>query len=632
MKLSIGNMKAGLLATSIALVLAGCSLDGDDGAQGPAGAQGAAGAPGQDGAPGQNGADGQNGQDGAAGTPGVDGQSVGILTRLATVPTGAEVTGAFITEEGDLFFNVQHPSSSNTQADTDGKVFNKGTVGVLAGMNFNNLPETLISSPVPSSDFERQTVMSAYGQYQVLGQQGDTYEGKLEAGLGNIYNLAGDTLILENQMPDFNGYIASGEGKGYLFSNWEMYPGGMSRLSIEKQADGTWNVTDAMMVDFSPIKGTAANCFGSVTPWGTPLSSEEWIVDSNVNSTTDADWNNPAVVADTSDILGNMWALTAPDAPNPYDYGYIIEVTNPQSDAPVPVKHFALGRYEHENATVMPDGRTVYLSQDDTGGVLFKFVADVANDLSAGTLYGAKLTQDAGVNDPAITGFDVEWVELGHGDNTTIQAWISDFDGIGTDAFVDGETSYMTVADVEAWAAGAATYPTVANGGGKVTAGEPMDDRVVFLESRAAAKAMGATAEWRKLEGISINTKRAQEAVEGVDTIPGEVVEKAWMYFGIADIDNTMIDGEGDIQLSNRVEDCGGVYRAQLGESYNISRIEPLVMGGTYRRTLDGAARCDVEQLSQPDNVIVMEDGRIIIGEDGFQENNTLWMYEPVEK
>lgn len=632
MKLSIGNMKAGLLATSIALILGGCSLDGDDGAQGPAGAQGAAGAPGADGAPGQEGAAGQNGQDGAAGTPGVDGQSMGVLTRLATVPTGAEVTGAFITEEGDLFFNVQHPASSNAQADTDGKVFNKGTVGVLAGINFNNLPETLISSPVPSSDFERQTVMSAYGQYQVLGQQGDTYEGKLEEGLGNIYNLAGDTLILENQMPDFNGYISSGEGKGYLFSNWEMYPGGMSRLSIEKQADGTWNVTDAMMVNFSPIKGTAANCFGSVTPWGTPLSSEEWIVDSNVNSTTDADWNNPAVVADTSDILGNMWALTAPDAPNPYDYGYIIEVTNPQSDTPVPVKHFALGRYEHENATVMPDGRTVYLSQDDTGGVLFKFVADVANDLSAGTLYGAKLTQDTGVNDPAVTGFDVEWIELGQGNNATIQAWIEDFDGIGTDAFVDGETSYMTVADVEAWAAGAATYPTVANGGGKVTAGELMDDRVVFLESRAAAKAMGATAEWRKLEGISINTKRAQEAVEGVDTIAGEVVEKAWMYFGIADIDNTMIDGEGDIQLSNRVEDCGGVYRAQLGESYNISRIEPLVMGGTYRRTLDGAARCDVEQLSQPDNVIVMEDGRIIIGEDGFQENNTLWMYEPVEK
>ena len=109
-------------------------------------------------------------------------------------------------------------------------------------------------------------------------------------------------------------------------------------------------------------------------------------------------------------------------------------------------------------------------------------------------------------------------------------------------------------------------------------------------------------------------------------------VKKAYMYIGIADIDNTMNDGEGDIQLSDRVKDCGGVYRAELGENYNISRIEPVVMGSTYRSSLDGALRCDVNQLSQPDNVIVMNDGRIIIGEDGFQENNTLWLYEPTEK
>jgi hypothetical protein len=24
-----------------------------------------------------------------------------------------------------------------------------------------------------------------------------------------------------------------------------------------------------------------------------------------------------------------------------------------------------------------------------------------------------------------------------------------------------------------------------------------------------------------------------------------------------------------------------------------------------------------------------MKDGRILLGEDGFQENNTLWMYDP---
>ncbi len=622
MKFALGNVKASAVALAVLLALTGCS--GDDGKDG---------ANGTDGTNGTNGTNGTDGTNGVDGQDGADGKNAGRLVRLATVPTGAEVTGAFLSEEGDLFFNVQHPSSSNTETDSvNNRAFNTGTVGVITGVNFNDLPEQIIDSVVPVSDYERQTVMTAIGKYQILGQTGDTYEGKLEKGLGHIYSNDGSELILENDMPDFNGYIANGEGKGYLFSNWEMYPGGISRMAIEKGDDGMWTVTDAMMVDFSAVNGTAANCFGSVTPWGTPLSSEEWIVDSTVDSTTDADWNDPAKVEDSSQIIGNMWDLMAPDAPNPYDYGYIIEITNPTSDAPVPVKHFALGRYEHENATVMPDGKTVYLSQDDTGGVLFKFIADTANDLSSGTLYGAKLTQDTGLTDPAVTGFDVEWIELGHGNNATIEGWIDEFDGITTADFVSGETNYMTVEDVAAWAAGDANYPSVENGGGKVTAGDVMDDRVVFLESRAAAKAKGATAEWRKLEGISINTKRAQEAVEGVDTIDGEEVKQAYLYIGIADIDSTMIDGEGDIALSDRVKDCGGVYRAALGEGYNISRIEPVVMGSSYRSSLDGAARCDVNQLSQPDNVIVMDDGRIIIGEDGFQENNTLWLYEPTEK
>ena len=159
-----------------------------------------------------------------------------------------------------------------------------------------------------------------------------------------------------------------------------------------------------------------------------------------------------------------------------------------------------------------------------------------------------------------------------------------------------------------------------------------MDDRVAFLESRQAARLKGATAEWRKLEGISINHDRVLEAITGQDVIANEIVEKAYMYIGIADLDSTMTDGEGDMQLSARVKDCGGVYRASIDSNYNLTRIEPVVMGGTYRSSLTGAERCDVNQLSQPDNVIVMRDGRILIGEDGFQENNTLWMYDPQSK
>ncbi|GEA12619.1 alkaline phosphatase PhoX [Alteromonas sp. KUL49] len=612
---ALRGIKYSALALAVILGMSACSLEGDDGQDGINGA---------DGVDGTDGIDGTNGQDGA--------DSVGRLTRIATVPLGAEVTGIFLTDEGDLFFNVQHPSGSNTATNSVNSMpINTGTVGVLAGVNFNELPVTLPNSPVPASDEEKQLVMTAIGQYQVLGQTGDTFSGELPEGLGHIYTLDGNDLILENDMPDFNGFLSTGDGEGYLFSNWEELPGGMSRMKVERDALGMWSVTDVMMLDFSSVWGTAANCFGSMSPWGTPLTSEEWVVDSSVDSTTDEDWNDPDEVA-TNSRLGRMWAMTAPDTANPYNYGYIAEVTEPLADAPVIVKHFAMGRYEHENSTVMPDGKTAYLSQDDTGGVLFKFVADTAEDLSAGTLYGAKLTQDEGQNDPATTGFDVEWVELANGDNATIRAWIDEYNGIGTDDYVDGQSSYLTVADVQAWVDGDATYPTVAEGGSAVTAGQPMDDRVAFLESRAAARLKGATAEWRKLEGISINTKRAQEAVEGVDMIEGEVVENAYMYIGIADIDNTMTDGEGDINLSARVKDCGGVYRARLEDGYNITRIEPVVMGGTYRSSLTGAERCDVEQLSQPDNVVVMNDGRILIGEDGFQENNTLWMYEPADK
>lgn len=626
-----------LIAGAVTLALTACN--GDDGKQGETGSQGPVGEAGVDGSNGVNGSDGANGTNGSDGTNGVDGAN-GVdgknggsgLTRLATVPAGAEVTGIFLSDSGDLFFNVQHPSDTNTAKDSvNGKVIDRGTVGVLHGVNFNNLPRNIINSPVPESEFERQTVIAALGEYQILGQTGDTYaelgDSGLAGGLGVHYGINNNQKIIENNNPDFNGFIAAGENEGYLFTNWESYPGGVSRLKMSKSAEGAWSVTDAMMINFDAVKGTAANCFGSVSPWGTPLTSEEWIVNSTVNSTTDASWNDPS---DTG--TDGIEALVAPDFPNPYRYGYIAEIQKPMTDAPEVVKHYTIGRYEHENSVVMPDRRTVYSSQDDTGGVLFKFIADQPEDLSAGTLYGAKLTQDAGLNEPTVTGFDVQWVELASGSNVDIETWIAQYDGINTSDYVAGKTSYMSLADVQAWADGKATYPSEAEGGSPVTAGKPMDNRAAFLESRQAAKMKGATAEWRKLEGISINHDRVLEAITGQDVIANEVVTKAYMYIGISDLDNTMVDDEGDIQLSRRVKDCGGVYRAHIDTSYSLTRIEPVIMGGTYRSSLTGAERCDVEQLSQPDNVIVMRDGRIIIGEDGFQENNTLWMYDPQSK
>lgn len=613
-------LSAMMLATLGMLTACG-SDDGNDGISGRDGTEGAQGIPGVDGA---NGVDGTNGEDGADGVDASSNMAAG-LTRLATVPAGAEVTGAFITEDGDLFFNLQHPSDANVEEDADGVVLNKGTVGVLKGLNINNLPKNLISSPVPKSDKERQTVMSAYGEYQVIAQSGDTFAGAIPNGLGMIMDKDGSAEVNTNGWPDFNGFVSTGANEGYLFTNWESVPGGMSRLKLTKSESG-WSVDDAMMLDFGNW-GTVANCFGSVSPWGTPLTSEEW---GNFGDATHL-WDDSSA----ADPYGNRDAFDAyidptgatSYVPNTYRYHYIVEITNPTDAAPVPVKRYAMGRFEHENSIVMPDRKTVYLSQDDTNGVLFKFVADTAEDLSVGTLYAAKLTQDMGSSEPLTTGFDITWIELASGDQATIEAWIAEYDTV--EYHNGGNTSYLTDADAAVWAAGGANYPTVATGGGKVTAERAMDDRIAFLESRKAARAKGATAEWRKFEGIYVNQKRAEEAVEGTDLVAGETVTDAYVYFAIADMDKGMIDDAGDIQLSARVKDCGGVYRMKLNAGYDVDRIEPVVMGSTYRSSLDGAQRCDVNGLSQPDNVVVMDDGRILLGEDGFQENNTLWMYDP---
>ena len=585
-------------------VLGLVACDGDDGRDGSDGATGAAGI------------DGTNGVDGTNGTDGTNGIGANRLTRIATVSAGAEVTGIFLTEDGDLFFNQQHPDATNDIADADGITHGVGTIGVLKGVSFNELPNDTISSPVPSSEEERELVMTAYGEYQVIAQLGDTFGGAMPNGLGTIIATDGATEIpLDNTegWPDFNGFVQTGDNEGYLFTNWEYYPGGMSRLRLEKDgATGDWSVdsSDVMMLDFGTY-GTIANCFGSVSPWGTPLTSEEW---GNRGDDTHT-WNDPSADYASRDAMARYIDPTAADSatsnlfPNTYRYHYIVEITEPTSANPVPVKRYALGRFEHENSIVMPDQRTVYLSQDNTDGVFFKFVADNAGDLTSGTLYAAALTQDAGSTEPATTGFDIQWIELASGDEATIEGWIAEYDAIDESTYVDGKSDYLTDADAIAWAAGDANYPsydvayqaaidagyTDANTfGGSVTAGEAMDDRIAFLESRKAARAMGATAEWRKFEGIYVNQKRAEEAVEGTDLIAGEDVNDAYVYFAIADLDRGMIDDEGDIQLSSRVKDCGGVYRMRLEDDYDVSRIEPVVMGATYRSKPDWrrALRC----------------------------------------
>lgn len=632
-------MKRNSLSLAIAIVvmsLTACSgddgNDGIDGINGTDGSSGTNGVNGTDGTSGANGSSGTNGNDGsngADGSSGVDGNS-GVtsylptgLRRLATAPLGAEFTGMYVNSDGTFFLNVQHPSDGNTTLDLDGKSFDKGTIGVVVGADFSSLGEVAsMDSPILNAD--REVVKTAVGQYQVLAQQSDVM---LDSnGMGDILAEDGTTLINSSNDPDFNGVVPDGSGGFYVYTNWEDRPGSMSRIQIsDLGTNGYATVNQQGMIDFSSVGGTWVNCFGTVSPWNTPISAEELYFDDT------ADWFDPSY-----DYFSNPQALAqylglATDGsgaswPNPYRYGYNIEIgangtVTELNLADVDVNKLeALGRFSHENAVVMPDNKTVFMSDDGTGVVFFKFVADVVNDLTAGTLYAAKVTQTQFVKDPREAAFAIEWIELGSGNEAAIETYIADYNG------TLAEAKHISDADINDWAE--AKLSSDLNGNGSVAANPFADDRPAFLESRKAAVALGATGEFRKMEGVNINYGLASNwwnagAADG---------DQAYMYMAMSSFDKTMSDDEGAIQLEGGDGKCGVVYRMKLAKNasgeVDVNTLVPAIVGGPYYGDRSDN-ECNVNNISNPDNLVILNDGRVLIGEDTSKhENNVIWLFD----
>ncbi len=326
------------------------------------------------------------------------------LKRFASVPKGAEVTGLRIEANGTLFMNIQHPSPMNAYP------FTRGLVGVIhgyvAGDDFTAIPAP------EGADAHR--VVVAGGDYQILARVGEAIPGSQGETYGEI--LAADGRVMNRcNTPDGNMFLPTDEAgsEGYLYTNFECTPGGVSRVYLKQDDQSQWQVLEGEMVDLSSINGTWNNCNASVTPWNTALTSEEYPADS------EEEWNAgwlPAVAA-LQKHLGQT--------PNPYDYGYNVELTpGGGEDSPlgtVAVRHYAMGRFSKEMALIMPDSKTAYFGDDGTNRVLFKFVATNAGDLSEGTLYAAKVTQDKET-------LNLTWIELGTGKDAEIGAAVREMD------------------------------------------------------------------------------------------------------------------------------------------------------------------------------------------------------------
>ena len=521
-------------------------------------------------------------------------QTPELLTRIMMMPPEAEVTGMHIDANGNFFVNAMHPDENKYKA----------TIGVINGIDWNNLPETVPELPSSSSEEDFwHGIRTSYGDYQVILQSGDALT---EGGFaGGIYAADDGAQIHLSKKPDYNAFVpvAADGSHGYLYTAWEDRPAGLSQLEIEwNTTSSEWNVLSSKMLNLSSINGGWVFCFGSMSPWGSPLFSEELYFD-DTQYWNDDSFRYHSDQSQLENYLGHY--------PNPYDYGYIVEIEDASTTEPDFIKHLAMGRFSHENAAVMPDERTVYLTDDGYDTVLFKFIADTAGDLSAGTLYAAQVAQDD-TKDSAITGFDVEWVEMAASSNSEIQNWVDQYDGITTEDFSGGQNSYITDEEINDWAEGRLNQDLNEDG----TVGYALDDRVAFLESRKAAAALGASDEWNKMEGVAFNANAPEN-----------------LYLAMSNIGYGMSDGQGDIDVTQN--SCGIVYRMSLKGEWDVKRIEPVISGGPY--TSSARNECDVNNLAGPDNLLVLNDGRVLIGEDTSKhESNMVWLWgepsEPLER
>lgn len=245
------------------------------------------------------------------------------------------------------------------------------------------------------------TIPESHAQ-QVIFQQGEQYDNYNGTVPGNH---------------DFTGYVAinGSSTEGYVDVNHENTPGGVSVLDVHYDAANRLWVTDSInRVDMYTNNQvtTTRNCSGAITPWGTTLTCEE--------SYNSGDQNNDGY----------------------QDVGWVVEI-DPVTRAVVnDTKHFAMGRFSHENAVVANDSVTVYMGEDGGSSCVFKYVADNAGDLSAGTLYTLALDQPLAGGDP--TGTTGQWVVVPNStqaERNTTRALASSVGGTNFNGVEDCEIS-----------------------------------------------------------------------------------------------------------------------------------------------------------------------------------------------
>lgn len=356
-------------------------------------------------------------------------------------------------------------------------------------------------------------------------------------------------------------------------------------------------------VDTSSVNGLWITCGASLSPWGTHLSSEEYEPNAYL-AATDAQFK-----AFSKNLYGDETKA------NPYNYGHLPEVTvNTDGTASIK-KHYCLGRISHELVQVMPDNRTVIMGDDATNSGYFAFVADNEKDLSAGTLYVAKVGTGFSL-DPAAAAAPLTWIKLGSATSAEIRS-------------LAASLKPADIMDVKTTDPADASYTKVTANGRiewiKVKAG--MEKAAAFLETHRYAALVGASMGFTKMEGTTVNIKDkiAYSALQNCQSsmVAGHALNVPGNGISIPKALNA-----GAVMMLN----LKGGQKDTAGNAINSEWLpadtKPLLVGEDIAADALGNT-ANPDKVGNPDNLKFSEKMRtLFIGEDSSQHvNNFLWAY-----
>ncbi|KWU63386.1 alkaline phosphatase PhoX [Priestia megaterium] len=417
--------------------------------------------------------------------------------------------------------------------------------------------------------------------------------------------------------PDSNSFITI-NGKSYIISHYEYesvnnagkeisgLPASMTLTQVDRDdKTGKLTVNHAKKIDFSNVDGLWTPCNGSTTDWGTHLGSEEYEPDARAfedpSSSSYKDVTNFAKLyfGDTSKA-------------NPYYYGWIPEISVDESGNASVVKHYSTGRFSHEMMQVLPDNKTALFGDDGSNTMMFMYVADKEKDFSAGTLYAAKFKQTSTENGGK---GDLQWIKLGHATDNEVKT-IIDKETKFSDIFETADQPTKGFTAVKTAASKKVEYLKVKPG---------MEKAAAFLESRRYGAILGATSEFNKMEGLTVNKKD----------------KKA--YMAISYQNSAMLKESGavqdDIQLPKL--ESGVTYQLNLGSHqkdqangkinsrYVPASMEGLLIGQDLEKADAYGNTADPNKIANPDNLTYSNDlNTLFIGEDSsLHTNNFVWAY-----